>query len=140
MLSEQELLAMPEDEYMNKAQLEFFKQLLLQQKAELNEAIDAAKKSLAESERNIDLNDVASSQEMQQLYLRTVDRQSKLLRKVNESLKKIDGNEYGYCELTGEPIGLRRLLARPTASLSVQAKEIQEHQERTQGFLKTSEE
>ncbi|GGF89729.1 MULTISPECIES: RNA polymerase-binding protein DksA [Cysteiniphilum] len=136
MLTEKELLNMPEDAYMNEEQLAFFKELLLQQKQELSEAIDDAKKSLAESERNTDLNDVATSQEMQQLYLRTVDRQSKLLRKVNESLKHIENGEYGYCELTGEPIGVQRLLARPTATLSVQAKEIQEHQERTQGIIK----
>ena len=136
MLTEKELLNMPENAYMNKEQLAFFKELLLQQKQELSEAIDDAKKSLSESERNTDLNDVATSQEMQQLYLRTVDRQSKLLRKVNESLKNIDNGEYGYCELTGETIGIQRLLARPTATLSVQAKEIQEHQERTQGIIK----
>lgn len=136
MLTEKELLNMPEDAYMNEEQLAFFKELLLQQKQELSEAIDDAKQSLAESERNTDLNDVATSQEMQQIYLRTVDRQSKLLRKVNESLKHIENGEYGYCELTGEPIGVQRLLARPTATLSVQAKEIQEHQERTQGILK----
>ncbi|WP_119344557.1 RNA polymerase-binding protein DksA [Facilibium subflavum] len=137
MLTEKELLEMSDNDYMNDQQLAFFKALLLQQKEELNKAIEDAKKSLSESERNTDLNDVASSQEMQQLYLRTVDRQSKLLRKVNESLHQIDSGEYGYCEITGEPIGIKRLLARPTATLSVQAKEIQEHQEKTQGTIKT---
>lgn len=136
MLSEKELLEMPEDDYMNEAQLNYFRHLLLNQKQELVEAIEAAKRSLAESERNTDLNDVATSQEIQQLYLRTVDRQSKLLRKVNKSLHAIDAGDYGFCEVTGEPIGLKRLLARPTATLSVQAKEIQEHQERTQGAVK----
>ena len=123
-------------DYMNEQQLAFFKDLLSTQKNELTLAIDNAKKSLSESERNTDLNDVASSQEMQQLYLRTVDRQGKLLRKVNEALRYIENGEYGYCEVTGEPIGLKRLLARPTATLSVEAKEIQEHQERTQGVIK----
>ncbi|MBK2125945.1 TraR/DksA family transcriptional regulator [Fangia hongkongensis] len=136
MLTEKELLKMPEDDYMNDEQLAFFKALLLQHKDELTIAIEDAKKSLAESERNTDLNDVATSQEMQQLYLRTVDRQSKLLRKVNGSLRLIDSGDYGYCEVTGDPIGVQRLLARPTATLSVQAKEIQEHQEKTQGAIK----
>ena len=127
---------MPADKYMNAEQLAFFKQILLEQREELIQAIDEAKKSLADSERNVDLNDIASSQEMQQLHLRTVDRQGKLLRKVNASLKLIEQTDYGYCELTGEPIGLERLLARPTATMSVQAKEIQEHQEKTQGFIR----
>ena len=136
MLTEKELLKMSNADYMNEQQLAFFKDLLSTQKNELTLAIDNAKKSLSESERNTDLNDVASSQEMQQLYLRTVDRQGKLLRKVNEALRYIENGEYGYCEVTGEPIGLKRLLARPTATLSVEAKEIQEHQERTQGVIK----
>lgn len=136
MLTETQLLKMSDADYMNDQQLSFFKDLLLKQKNELTSAIENAKKSLSESERNTDLNDVASSQEMQQLYLRTVDRQGKLLRKVNSALRCIDNGEYGYCEVSGEPIGLKRLLARPTATLSVEAKEIQEHQERTQGVIK----
>jgi DnaK suppressor protein len=135
-LTETQLLKMSDADYMNDQQLSFFKDLLLKQKNELTSAIENAKKSLSESERNTDLNDVASSQEMQQLYLRTVDRQGKLLRKVNSALRCIDNGEYGYCEVSGEPIGLKRLLARPTATLSVEAKEIQEHQERTQGVIK----
>lgn len=133
MLTKEQLLAMPESEYMNEAQLAFFKQLLEQQRDEILENIDSIKKSLASTERSADLNDVASSQEMQQFDLRTVDRLNKLLKKVESSLERIDEGEYGYCEMTGEPIGLERLLARPTATLSVQAKEIQEHQEKTQG-------
>lgn len=136
MLTETQLLKMSNADYMNDQQLSFFKDLLLKQKNELTSAIENAKKNLSESERNTDLNDVASSQEMQQLYLRTVDRQGKLLRKVNSALRCIDNGEYGYCEVSGEPIGLKRLLARPTATLSVEAKEIQEHQERTQGVIK----
>ena len=133
MLTEKELLEMPKDHYMNNEQLKFFKNLLTKQKKELMIAIDNAKRNLSESERNTDPNDIATSQEMQQLYLLTVDRQSKLLRKVNQSIRLIDNGEYGYCEVTSDPIGLERLLARPTATLSIQAKEIQEHQERTQG-------
>ena len=136
MLTEIELLQMTQSDYMNYEQLSFFKKLLLQQKNELILAVENAKKNLSESERNTDLNDVASSQEMQQIYLRTVNRQGKLLHKVNSALRCIDNGEYGYCEVTGNPIGLKRLLARPTATLSVEAKEIQEHQEKTQGIIK----
>jgi DnaK suppressor protein len=133
MLTEAKLLSMKEDDYMNDQQLEFFHHLLNEQKEELTQSIDEAKKNLAESEHNIDLNDVATQQEMQQLYLRTVERQSKLLRKVESAIKRIDNDNYGYCEVTGEPIGLKRLLARPTATMSIQAKEIQEHHEKTEG-------
>ena len=100
----------------------FFQRLAVKTKNELTSAIENAKKSLSESERNTDSNDVASSQEMQQLYVRTVDRQGKLLRKVNSALRCIDNGEYGYCEVSGEPIGLKRLLARPTATLSIELK------------------
>ena len=133
MLTKEELLAMPEGDYMNKAQLGFFKTLLTEQKEELTASMVVAKQSLAHSEHNTDPNDVATQQEMQQLYLRTVERQGKLLNKVNESLQDIESGDYGYCELLGEPIGVPRLLARPTATLSIQAKEAQEHKEKTVG-------
>ena len=135
MLTKEQLFAMPEDDYMNEDQLAFFKALLNEQRDELNASILMAKDSLAHSEHNTDPNDVATQQEMQQIYLRTVERQGKLLNKVNESLYNIDSGEYGYCELLGERIGVRRLLARPTATLSIQAKEAQEHKEKTEGIL-----
>ncbi|MCF6767521.1 TraR/DksA C4-type zinc finger protein [Thiotrichales bacterium 19S11-10] len=133
MLTEAKLLAMTEDDYMNDEQLGFFRHLLEEHKNELVLSIEEAKKNLSEAEHNIDLNDVATQQEMQQLYLRTVERQGKLLRKVESAIKRTESGDYGYCEVTGEPIGLRRLLARPTATLSIQAKEIQEHHEKTEG-------
>jgi len=136
MITKKELLAMENKHYMNTEQLLFFKNILIKQKKELIDAIDDAKKNLSEAERNTDLNDVASSQEMQQLYLRTVNRQGKLLRKVNEAIHSIDNGGYGYCEITQEEIGLERLLIHPTAKLSVYAKEIQEHQQKTQGIIK----
>ncbi|MCF6775280.1 RNA polymerase-binding protein DksA [Thiotrichales bacterium 19X7-9] len=133
MLTEAKLLAMKEDDYMNDEQLAFFRHLLEENKQELVQSIEEAKKNLSEAEHNIDLNDVATQQEMQQLYLRTVERQGKLLRKVESAIKRTESGDYGYCEVTGEPIGLRRLLARPTATMSIQAKEIQEHHEKTEG-------
>ena len=133
MLTEAKLLAMTEDDYVNDEQLAFFRHLLEENKQELVQSIEEAKKNLSEAEHNIDLNDVATQQEMQQLYLRTVERQGKLLRKVESAIKQTESGDYGYCEVTGEPIGLRRLLARPTATMSIQAKEIQEHHEKTEG-------
>ena len=133
MLTQKQLLAMPKKDYMNDTQLAFFKNLLEEQKIELNTTILEAKRNLAENEHNTDPNDVATQQEMQQIYLRTVERQSKLLNKINKTLKLIENKDYGYCEVTGEPIGLKRLLARPTATLSVSAKEVQEHHEKTEG-------
>jgi DnaK suppressor protein len=135
MLTKEELLAMPEKDYMNNAQLAFFKNLLEEQKEELNRAMSEAKQNLAKSEHNIDMNDVATEQEMQQIYLRTVERQSKLLNKINKTIRLIDSKDYGYCEISGDPIGIPRLLARPTATMSISAKEIQEHHEKTEGSI-----
>jgi DnaK suppressor protein len=135
MLTKKHLFAMSEDDYMNEDQLAFFKALLTEQKDELDASILVAKESLAHSEHNTDPNDVATQQEMQQIYLRTVERQGRLLNKINESLRDIESGEYGYCEVRGEPIGVRRLFARPTATLSIQAKEAQEHKEKTEGIF-----
>ena len=132
-ITKEELLKMPEKDYMSQKQLDFFTELLKEQAIELENSIAQAKQALAESEQEIDLNDVATKQEMQQLHLRTMERQSKLIKKVNKSLMLIKEGEYGYCLETGEPIGLQRLLARPTATLSIQSKQAQEHQEKTLG-------
>ena len=132
-ITEEQLLKMPESKYMNQDQLDFFENLLKEQAVELENSILQAKEALADSEQEIDLNDVATKQEMQQLHLRTMERQAKLVKKVNKSLMLIKEGEYGYCLETGEPIGLRRLLARPTATLSIQSKQAQEHQEKTIG-------
>jgi DnaK suppressor protein len=132
-ITEEQLLKMPESKYMNQDQLDFFENLLKEQAVELEDSILKAKEALADSEQEIDLNDVATKQEMQQLHLRTMERQAKLVKKLNKSLMLIKEGEYGYCLETGEPIGLRRLLARPTATLSIQSKQAQEHQEKTIG-------
>ena len=132
-ISQKKLLAMPKKDYMNQAQLQFFADILKIQLEEINLSISEAKQALADSELEIDLNDVATKQEMQQLHLRTMERQGKLVHKIKQSLDLIRTGEYGYCHETGEPIGLRRLLARPTATLSIQSKQAQEHQERTIG-------
>ncbi len=135
-ITKEELLKMPESKYMNQQQLDFFESLLLEQAKEIELSVQQAKEALANSEQEIDLNDVATKQEMQQLHLRTMERQGKLINKVKQSLimiRKGSQGDYGYCLETGEVIGLQRLLARSTATLSIQSKQAQEHQERTIG-------
>ena len=133
MITEEQLKKMSDDDYMNEAQQEFFHDKLKEMKAELEESIHNARQALADNEVSSDVSDIATKQEMQQLHLRTVERQTKLLHKVEEAIDRIKSGDYGYCEETGEPIGIPRLLARPTATMSIQAKEAQEYKERTEG-------
>lgn len=133
MLTEKEILKMPESDYMNEAQKAFFLNRLETMKKELLTIIDDARQNLSEQENNADPADVATVQEMQQLHLRTVERQTKLLHKVEAATQRIYNDEYGYCEETGDPIGIPRLLARPTATMSIQSKETQEYREKTEG-------
>ncbi len=130
------LLSMSEDDYMNDAQLAYFKNLLEEQKNNILVSISDSKGSLLVTESNSDETDVATKIELQQLELKRMDRERKLLSKINKTITLINCGEYGYCESTGEPIGIQRLLARPTATLSVEAKERQEHRERTSGLAK----
>ncbi len=127
-LSEQDILNWkgPEDDYMNPDHLAFFREKLLQMKAELLANADLTSQHLQEQEATPDPADRATLEEEYALELRTRDRERKLLLKIQSTLKKIEAGDYGYCEDTGEPIGLRRLLARPTASLSVEAQERRE--------------
>jgi DnaK suppressor protein len=125
-LTEQDILNYDGDDYMNADQLEFFKDRLLQMQQELLSNANATTSHLQEQEATPDPADRATLEEEYALELRTRDRERKLLLKIQSTLKKIDAGDYGYCEDTGEPIGLKRLLARPTASLSVEAQERRE--------------
>ena len=125
-LTEQDILNYDGDDYMNADQLEFFKDRLLQMQQELLSNADATTNHLQEQEATPDPADRATLEEEYALELRTRDRERKLLLKIQSTLKKIEAGDYGYCEDTGEPIGLRRLLARPAASLSVEAQERRE--------------
>ena len=127
-LTEQDILNWNGDEsdYMNADHLEFFKDRLLQMQQELLSNANATTSHLQEQEATPDPADRATLEEEYALELRTRDRERKLLLKIQSTLKKIDAGDYGYCEDTGEPIGLKRLLARPTASLSVEAQERRE--------------
>ena len=129
LLTEAEILAMPEDDYMNPAQLEFFRVRLSRMRDELLENAASTGANLRENELVADPADRATVEEEHALELRVRDRERKLLKKIDEALGRIAEGEYGWCEETGDPIGIGRLLARPTATLSIDA---QERRERTQ--------
>ena len=125
-LTEQELLAMSEKDYMYDRQHEFFRNSLTEKEAELQHNNGKKTENLRESTVVPDPADRATIEEEHALELRTRDRERKLLKKVQAAIKRIDEGEYGYCEENGEPIGVRRLLARPTATLSLEAQERRE--------------
>lgn len=130
-LTEEDLLKAPEEDYMNEQQLEFFRERLLAQRADIESDIARARSELSAAENEPDELDRASAEEERWLSLRISEREGKLLRKIDEAIQRIDEGEYGYCEDTGDPIGVARLLARPTATLSAEAKTRREQLEKT---------
>ncbi|MBD9502347.1 RNA polymerase-binding protein DksA [Pseudomonas sp. BGr12] len=128
-MTEQELLAQPGEAYMSEAQQGYFRALLLDQRDELQGRIEEEFQALQDTERASDEADVASREESRQWQLRLLEREKKLLDKIDQALERLARGDYGWCEETGEPIGLRRLLLRPTASLCIEAKERQERRE-----------
>jgi len=119
------------EEYMNKDQLEHFRQLLLAWKRELMEEVDRTMLHMKDDAANFpDPNDRATQESEFGLELRTRDRERKLLKKIDSAIARIDEGNYGYCEETGDEIGLRRLEARPVATLCVEAQERRELAER----------
>ena len=121
-LSESEVRRMPESAYMNDTQLEFFRGRLLQMRAEIVDREVDVKERLHQRESFADPADRATAEEEHWLDLRLRERESLLLRKIDDALRRIRDREYGYCEITGEPIGIPRLLARPTATVCVDVK------------------
>ncbi|MEQ8922782.1 MAG: RNA polymerase-binding protein DksA [Roseovarius sp.] len=121
-----------EDEpFMNERQLEYFRRKLHNWKAELMDDSKSTISELQNSTRNIpDIADRASEETDRALELRTRDRQRKLVAKIDSALRRIENGEYGYCEETGEPISLKRLDARPIATLSLEAQERHERAEK----------
>ena len=125
-----DLLAMPEADYMNPAQMAYFKSKL---EAMRDDILDNARETgehLKENEVFADPNDRATVEEENMLEQRVRDRERKLLKKITSSLVRIEDGSYGYCLETGDPIGLPRLLARPTAELSIEAQEKHERLEK----------
>lgn len=119
------------EEYMNDQQLAHFRQMLESWKAELGEDIDRTVHTMQdEATVFADPNDRASQESDMALELRNRDRERKLIKKIDETIAKIQANEYGYCETCGIEIGLNRLQARPTASLCIDCKQLEEMRER----------
>ena len=120
------------EDYMNPMQLEYFRQKLVREREELLSKSQETLESLKEGGMNApDLNDRASNETEKALELRTRDRMRKLIKKIEQALGRIDNGTYGYCEETGEPIGLARLEARPVTTLSIEAQERHERLEKT---------
>ena len=128
---EAEYVPSDDEPFMNQRQREFFRRRLLQLKQEILLESRETLESMQESAVNLpDLVDRAAAETDRALELRTRDRQRKLIAKIDAAIRRIDEGEYGYCEDTGEPISLRRLIARPTATLSLEAQERHERRER----------
>jgi DnaK suppressor protein len=133
LLSEAQILKMSEKDYMNPAQLAFFKNRLQQLEKDLLKNADETTEHLRETVLVPDPADRATIEEEHALELRTRDRERKLLKKVQQSIAAIDSGDYGWCEETGEPIGIPRLLARPTATLSLEAQQRRELKQKLYG-------
>jgi DnaK suppressor protein len=132
-LTEAELLRAPASQYMNAEQLTFFRERLIETQKELLEKADLTSERLREHELEADPTDQATIEEEYALELRARDRERKLLKKIDEALRRIDEGSYGYCEETGEPIGIPRLLARPTATLTIEAQSRREQKQKLYG-------
>jgi DnaK suppressor protein len=132
-LTEEQILKMSEADYMNPAQLAFFKARLQQLEKDLLKNADETTEHLRETVLVPDPADRATIEEEHALELRTRDRERKLLKKVQQSLASIESGDYGWCEETGEPIGIPRLLARPTATLSLEAQQRRELKQKLYG-------
>lgn len=126
-LLDAEVLAMPEEEYMNDKQMAFFRHKLVLLKQDMHNNAGETAENLREDTVVVpDPADRATIEEEHALELRTRDRERKLLKKIEQSIARIDAGDYGYCDETGEPIGVGRLLARPTATLSLEAQQRRE--------------
>lgn len=132
-LTAEEILKMPDDDYMNAQQLEFFRRRLNDLEKELRANADQTTVNLRETTVVPDPADRATIEEEHALELRTRDRERKLLKKVQAAIKRIDDGDYGYCEETGDPIGVARLMARPTATLSLEAQQRRELKQKMYG-------
>ncbi|GAA4479456.1 MULTISPECIES: RNA polymerase-binding protein DksA [Gluconacetobacter] len=120
-----------DEEFMNPLQVEYFRQKLLKWRADLLKEADETLASLSEGGiHEADITDRASVETDRALELRTRDRARKLISKINQALLRVENGSYGFCEETGEPIGLKRLEARPIATLSIEAQERHERMEK----------
>jgi DnaK suppressor protein len=133
LMSEADLIKQAKTDYMSKDQLKFFKHQLQELAAQLRENAGATTEHLRELAVAPDPADRATLEEEHALELRARDRERKLLKKVEAAIVRIDSGDYGYCEETGEPIGIQRLMARPTATLTIEAQERRELKQKMYG-------
>ena len=133
LITEAVLRKMPASQYMNEQQLAFFRHQLQQMQQRILDNATNTSEHLREHEAEADIADQATIEEENALELRTRDRERKLLRKIEEALKRIEDGSYGYCEETGEAIGIPRLLARPTATLTIEAQSRREQKQKLYG-------
>ena len=132
-LTEAALRRMPASQYMNEQQLGFFRQRLLDMRRELLENAGNTSEHLREHTAEPDPADQATIEEENALELRARDRERKLLKKIDEALRRVEDGSYGYCEESGDAIGIPRLLARPTATLSIEAQTRREQRQKLYG-------
>jgi DnaK suppressor protein len=127
----QDYVPSDDEPYMGEAQQDYFRLLLIEWKRSIHNASSVTLQSLQDGPiREADLNDRASSETEWSIELRTRDRQRKLISKIDSALRRIDEGEYGYCQVTGDPIGLKRLIARPVATMTLEAQEAHERREK----------
>ncbi len=128
-LTEEQIKAAPEEDYMNAEQLAFFREKLLELHESTRQRIQMTIDQMTSESDTSDENDRASREEQSIIALRILDREQKLLPKIKQSLDRIRSGEYGYCLESGEPIGILRLLARPTAEYCAEVKSLKEIKE-----------
>ncbi len=131
LLTKEQILAAPEEDYMNEDQLAFFKHLLLELHESILVRVSEAKDQISSSFDSSDDSDRATWEEQSSISLRIAEREQKLLPKIQQALNRIRCHDFGYCLESGEPIGIPRLLARPTAEYCAEVKALQEIKEQS---------
>ncbi|MEC8977831.1 MAG: TraR/DksA C4-type zinc finger protein [Pseudomonadota bacterium] len=135
MLTKEQLLKSSPSDYMSGEQLSFFKNILIEQRNTINRDINECREILNDNELEADPLDSACSEEIKQITLLRVQRNTFSLHEIEESLNRITTKEYGYCQETGDPIGLARLLANPTATLCIDSLENEERRQKIEGNI-----
>lgn len=129
-MTDQELLLQPQENYMDDGQLAYFRRVLEEKKASVISRLQSYHSSMKDPVREADVTDLASNEEHRSLSLAMMNRDREELKRINEALERIREGDYGYCDHTGEPIGLRRLLVNPTTNLSVESMRVEESKSR----------
>ena len=129
-LTEKQLLRSKDADYMSKEQLDYFRQRLENDRKQALNELEKIKNQISHVDQTADPFDQAANEEIREINLKSIERLTRMIHKIEHAIDNIDTGEYGYCEVTGEKIGLPRLLIRRFSSLSVAAKEAQEHLDR----------